>query len=123
MIDEHSVRLVTLQAAICKTLSDPTRLMIIHELRNGEMSVGQLTDSLGLPQSNVSHHLATLRDRSVVVTRRDGVTIYYRLANPKIAMACDLVREVLEGQLAESSILATALEAAQSHRVTPKGGS
>jgi DNA-binding transcriptional ArsR family regulator len=122
-MDEHTVRLVTLQAEICKTLSDPTRLMIIHELRNGETSVGQLASSLGLAQSNVSHHLAVLRDRSVVVTRREGATVYYRLANPKIAMACDLVREVLEGQLADTSILATALETAKSYGITPKGGS
>jgi ArsR family transcriptional regulator len=69
----------------------------------------------------VSHHLAVLRDRSVVVTRREGATVYYRLANPKIAMACDLVREVLEAQLTETSILATALETAPSRGVVPKG--
>ncbi len=106
MIDEHAKQLFTLQADICKTLSDPNRLAILHELRAGEMSVGQITDALGIPQSNVSRHLAVLRDRSVVKTRREGTTVYYSLANPKIASACDLVREVLESQLTRSRTLA-----------------
>ena len=79
-----------------KTMADANRLMIIHELRGGEMSVGQLVGNLELPQSNVSHHLGILRDRRIVMTRREGTTIYYRLADPKIAEACDLVREVLD---------------------------
>ncbi len=110
MIDEYTAQLFKLQADICKTLADPTRLMILHELKRGEASVGHLTINLRLPQSNVSRHLAVLRERGVVTTRRDGTTIYYSLANPKIAEACDLVREVLEGHLRRSQKLATSLE-------------
>jgi DNA-binding transcriptional ArsR family regulator len=107
MIDEKTIHLLKLQAEICKTLSDPNRLMILHELRQGEMSVGQLTINLGLPQSNVSRHLAVLRERGVVNTRRDRTSIYYSLSDPKIAQACDLVREVLEGNLTRSQKLAS----------------
>ena len=110
MIDEHMVQLFRLQADICKTLADPTRLMILHELKKGEMSVGQLTANLGMPQSNISRHLAVLRERDVVTARREGTTIYYALANPKIAAACDLVREVLESHLARNQSLANSLE-------------
>ena len=110
MIDEHMVQLFRLQADICKTLADPTRLMILHELKKGEMSVGQLTANLGMPQSNISRHLAVLRDRDVVTARREGTTIYYALANPQIAAACDLVREVLESHLARNQSLANSLE-------------
>ncbi|MCX8126498.1 MAG: metalloregulator ArsR/SmtB family transcription factor, partial [Dehalococcoidia bacterium] len=95
-MDEKTATLFRLQADICKTLADPTRLMILHELRGGEMSVGQIVKRLGLPQSNVSRHLAVLRQREIVRARRDGTTVYYRLASPKIGQACDLVREVLE---------------------------
>ena len=109
MIDESQVRLFKLQAEICKTMADVKRLMIIHELREGEMSVGQLVASLGLPQANVSQHLAILRERGIVTTRREGTSIYYSLANPKIAQACDLVREVLADQLAENQALADSL--------------
>lgn len=110
-MESHKTQLVKLQADICKTLADPNRLMIIHELREGEKSVGQLVSNLGLPQSNVSRHLAVLREGGIVLTRRDGTTIYYRLANPKIGRACDLVRDVLESRLAESQALVSSLNA------------
>jgi ArsR family transcriptional regulator len=71
--------------------------------------VGQLVASLGLPQSNVSQHLAILRERGIVTTRRKGTTIYYSLANPKIGEACDLVREVLADQLSQNQALAKSL--------------
>ncbi|MBI4284805.1 MAG: winged helix-turn-helix transcriptional regulator [Chloroflexi bacterium] len=109
MIDEHAAQLFRLQADICKTLGDPNRLMILHELSQGETPVGQLAASLGLSQSNVSRHLAVLRERGVVQTRREGTTIYYSLASPKIAQACDLVREVLEGRLARSQSLVSTI--------------
>ena len=74
------------------------------------MSVGQLIANLGLPQSSVSRHLAVLRERNVVSTRREGTTIYYSLANPKIAQACDIVREVLESQLMQNQSLVSSLD-------------
>jgi ArsR family transcriptional regulator len=110
MIDAHNMQLFRLQADICKTLADSNRLMIIHELRQGEKSVGQLVSILGLPQSNVSRHLAVLRERDIVFTRRKGTAIYYSLDNPKIGKACDLVREVLESHLAQSQALLSSLD-------------
>jgi len=109
MIEESQLQLFKHQANICKTLADSKRLMILHELRDGEASVGQLVSSLGLPQSNVSQHLAILRERGIVTTRRKGTTIYYSLANPKIGEACDLVQEVLADQLAKNQKLAKSL--------------
>lgn len=109
MIDESKVQLFKQQADICKTLADYKRLMILRELRDGEKSVSQLVSALGLPQSNVSQHLAVLRERGIVTTRRQATTIYYRLANPKIGQACDLVREVLADQLSKNQALAKSL--------------
>ncbi len=86
------------QAEFCKSLSDPKRLRIIHELRQGEKSVGELAESLGIKQSNTSQHLAVLRKAGVVVPRRENSTVYYRLVNPRIAEACDIVREVIAAQ-------------------------
>jgi len=108
-MDSKTVLLFKLQANICKTLADPNRLMIVHELRSGEKSVGQMVSQLGLHQSNVSRHLAVLRERDIVATRREGTTIYYRLANPTIAEACDLVRKVLAESLAHNQTLANSL--------------
>ena len=110
MIDERMAQLFKLQADICKTLADPTRLMILHELKSGEKSVSQLISNLELPQSNVSRHLAVLRERAVVTARREGTTIFYSLESPKIAEACDLVKEVLEGHLVQNQRLVNSLE-------------
>jgi ArsR family transcriptional regulator len=109
MLDESMVEVFRLQAEICKTLADPKRLMIIHELREGEKSVGHLVSSLGLPQANVSQHLAVLRDRGVVTTRREGATVFYTLASDKIGEACDLVQGVLRDRLANNQALADSL--------------
>jgi ArsR family transcriptional regulator len=109
MIDESRMEVFRLQAEICKTLADVKRLTIIHELRDGERSVGQLVSDLGLPQTNVSQHLAILRERGIVSTRREGTSIYYSLTSPKIGQACDLVQEVLADQLARNQVLANSL--------------
>ena len=101
-----------LQSEICKTLADPKRLMILHQLRGGEMSVGQIVSSLGLPQANVSQHLAIMRERGIVSTRREGTSIFYSLSSPKIGAACDLVQQVLEDQLSGSRIMAGSIASA-----------
>jgi DNA-binding transcriptional ArsR family regulator len=59
-----------------------------------------------LPQANISQHLTVLRQNGVVETRREGANIYYKIANPKILQACDLMREVLLEKLSESKKLA-----------------
>jgi DNA-binding transcriptional ArsR family regulator len=99
------MEVLKLQAELCKALSDPNRLHIIMELRGGERTVNELTDMLGLKQSNTSQHLAVLRRVGVVSPRRDGSAVYYRLANPKIAEACDLVHEVIAEQLKNHQLL------------------
>ena len=109
MISPQKQQLFKMQAEICKTMSDPKRLMIVHELRDGELSVGQLGARRELPQANVSQHLAILRKRGIVNTRREGTTVFYSLASCKIGEACDMVREVLNEQLSSTSELAQLL--------------
>ena len=106
MIDKYDLDLYKRKAELCKTFSDPTRLMIISELREGEKSVGHLVDTLQVPQAVASRHLAILRHRGVVVARREGVNIYYSLADPKIAEACDIVHEILLEQVARNKEMA-----------------
>lgn len=87
-----------LHASVCKGLADPKRLLIINSMRHGEVSVGQICNDLDLPQANVSQHLAVLRDKGLVISRKDGQRVYYRLTSPKIIMAVDLLREVMAEQ-------------------------
>lgn len=88
-----------LQAEISKTLAHPLRLAILHNLKGTEKTVNELTQITGASQSNISQHLAIMRQRQIVKTRKDGTSIYYRVANPKIYLACDTMREVLIEQL------------------------
>ena len=100
-----------LHAEICKTLANPKRLEIIYALKEGELSAGELVKRLGIPKANVSQHLAILRQRRVVVSRRDGVNIYYSIANPKIVQACALMREMLMEQIKEDNRLVSKAKA------------
>lgn len=84
---------------MCKGLADPKRLLIIDSLRDGELSVTEICSQLDLPQANVSQHLAILRDKGLVRTRRDGQYVYYSLSSAKIIEAMDLLREVMNEQI------------------------
>ena len=100
-----------LHAAICQALADPKRILILYEIVNGNKSVSELAASLGLRQANISQHLMVLRERSLVVANREGTSIYYSIANPKIIQALDLMREVLADKLEQSRDLAATLAA------------
>ena len=95
-----------LHAEFCKTLADANRLLIINELSGGELSVGELTRRLGLKQSNVSKHLAVMRERGLVVTRRDGATIYYALSDDRISEAIGLLRDIHAEQMEKQGNMA-----------------
>jgi len=89
------LNLYKLHAGICNILSNPKRLEIIDTLRTREMSVTELADALDISQSNLSQHLAMMRQRGILTTRRKGLNVFYSLSNPKITQACDLMRQVL----------------------------
>lgn len=105
----HNTQLFEIQADICKTLSQPKRLMLVHELRVGEKSVGHLSSILAISQPNVSQHLSILRKRGIVTTRREGATVYYKLSSPRIGQACDLVHTFLSEQLENNRELVSSL--------------
>ena len=90
-----------LQAEVSKTLANPLRLAILHCLKDGEKTVNDLAETIGVSQSNVSQHLAMMRQREIVKTRKAGSSIYYRVASPKISQACDIMRQVLLEQLSQ----------------------
>lgn len=94
-----------LHASICQTLANPKRLQILDTLRDKEMSAGELGSELGIPKSNLSQHLSLLREKGIVATRRDGVSIFYRLSNPKVLEAFDIMRQILFEQIRESGRL------------------
>jgi ArsR family transcriptional regulator len=103
-------KLYELHSEICKIFTSPKRLEIIDLLGEGEKSVNSLSTAIGISQSNVSQHLAKLREKGVIAARRDGNTIYYRITNPKILEAFSLMREVLLENLDETKKLVMEVE-------------
>lgn len=109
MESDVAAQLQELHARVCKAIADPKRLLIINELRDRELSVGDLCDALGLSQSNASQHLAVLRERGIVSARRAGSNVFYSLRSQKIVQAVDLLREFLAEDLADRSALSGAM--------------
>lgn len=72
-------------ARLLRALANERRLMILCQLSSGERSVGELQPLIGLSQSALSQHLAVLRSDGLVATRRDGLSIHYRIADPAAA--------------------------------------
>ena len=93
--DDFEGRLFEAQAETCKVFANPWRLRIVEELGDSELTVTQLTDRLGIGASSASQHLAIMRDKGVVVSRRDGSRVFYRLSSERILLACRMMRDVL----------------------------
>jgi len=94
-----------LQAQVCSIMANPKRLEIIELLGEGEKSVEELTKAMGISKANVSQHLAILRQNNIVTTRKEGLQVFYKIANPKVIQACRLMREVMMEQLVKSEEL------------------
>ncbi|MBW3537920.1 metalloregulator ArsR/SmtB family transcription factor [Candidatus Parcubacteria bacterium] len=91
-------KLFSLQEETLKVIANQKRLEIIQLLNNRELTVSEMMEMLGLPQANLSQHLALLRMAKIVATRKQGTSVHYRLTDPEIAAACGLVREFLKRQ-------------------------
>ena len=102
-------------AEMCKVFSHPLRLLILNTLRDKEMSVSALADRLGVAIGNLSQHLNMMKHRRVLMTRKDGNIVYYRLANPKILDAFDLIREILFDQMQREGTIVRQMKSARAH--------
>ena len=84
-IERHADR----AASMLRSLSNKWRLLVLCNLVQGERSVGELQRVVGISQSALSQHLATLRAKKLVAVRREAQTIYYRLEGPEVAAVLD----------------------------------
>jgi ArsR family transcriptional regulator len=109
-----------LKAELFRALAHPVRVRALErlvdpalesrELSAGELSVGELAEQLGLEVAQVSQQLAVLRRANVVVTRRDGNTIYYSVRDPRISQLLAVARQLLLANLQDSQTLLVSLE-------------
>lgn len=81
-------------ASVLRALSNETRLMVLCQLGQNEMSVGEINDAVGLSQSALSQHLAKLRAEGMVATRRDGQTIFYRIADKRVGQLVSALHDI-----------------------------
>jgi len=105
--------ITALQADVLKTLANPRRLEIVHRLAQGPCEVGRLAEELGLSQPNVSQHLSVLRSAGVVESERDGREMRYRLTDPDVVVACNVMRGVLQRRLTRLGRLSSLDQAAE----------
>jgi DNA-binding transcriptional ArsR family regulator len=92
------------KAELFRTLGNPLRIRILEALRSaGSLTVTELHQRVGAEPSNVSQHLAIMRSRGLLATRRDGTSIWYSVAEPEIFALLDVARSIFERQLAERS--------------------
>ena len=95
-----------LHANICSGLADPKRILILYALNEKPRNVSDLATEVGISQPAASRHLNILRERGMVVAQREGQSMVYQLADPRVIQALDLLRAVLGDKLRSQATLA-----------------
>ncbi len=90
---------IELAARSLRAMGHPLRLKILCVLGDQEISVQDIVDTVGTSQSNISQHLAILRDKGVLKTRRDANRVYYRVGDVRVLQLIGMMREVFCGPL------------------------
>lgn len=90
------------KAGIFQALGHPTRIAIVECLSISEMTVNRLCVEVGVEQANASQHLAVLRNKHIVGTRKSGNQIYYRLRDPRLGKVLETMREYFYAHLTEA---------------------
>ena len=85
---------IELAAHALKAIAHPLRLQILCVIDDREACVQEIVEAVGTSQSNISQHLAILRDKGVMVTRKDANRVYYRIGNERILLLIGMMREV-----------------------------
>lgn len=88
-------KIYELQANACKALAHATRIEIIETLLNKEMSFSQLLKKIGGAKSNLSQHLSSMTSKGLLLQRKDGLNVYYKLSSKKVSAACLIMRKVM----------------------------
>lgn len=99
-LTEEAIELIARRFAV---LAEPMRLRLVHALFAGEKSVNALVEATGGTQANISRHLQTLTQAQVLTRRKEGLQVFYAIADPTIFKMCELVCGSLEKQFARQA--------------------
>jgi DNA-binding transcriptional ArsR family regulator len=108
------------KAQIFQALAHPTRIAVLEALRERERSAGDLLAELGLEQANLSQHFAVLRAKHVVLTRKAGNQVHYRLRDPVLTRVLDLLKEYFHGHISGTAALLADLEPSKPRKARPR---
>jgi len=105
------------KADFFQALANPTRIAIVEQLRDGELSAGSLIERLDIEQANASQHLAVLRARNILVSRKTGNQVFYSVRDPLIIDVLDIMRRYFHAHMNEAVATLKAIgKAEKSHR-------
>jgi DNA-binding transcriptional ArsR family regulator len=90
------------KAGVFQALAHPTRIAIVEQLCQGELSVGQLCEKVGIEQANASQHLAILRSKYLVESRKEGNQNFYRLRDPLLGEVLDTLKRYFFAHMDEA---------------------
>jgi DNA-binding transcriptional ArsR family regulator len=99
---ERSMRqkLSNFKAEFFKALAHPLRISILDALREGELTVNEISQKFSVEPANASQQLAVLRNKNIVVTRKEGANVYYSVTDRTIFKLLDVAREIFNNHLA-----------------------
>jgi len=98
------------KAEFFQALAHPTRIAILEQLRDGELSAGVIIERLGMEQANVSQHLAVLRSKQIVVNRKVGNQVFYSVRDQLIIEVLNLMRQYFHAHLSEALTMLEEIE-------------
>src|SRR4029079_13231939 len=93
------------KADFFQALAHPTRIAIVEQLREGELSAGSLIERLQLAQANGSQHLSVLRRKRILIDRKEGNQVFYRVRDPRIVEVLDVMKVYFYDQLASDQAM------------------
>src|SRR5579872_7367972 len=100
------------KAEFFQALAHPTRIAIVEQLRDGELNAGTLIERRGIEQANASQHLAVLRGKNIVISRKAGNQVFYSVRHPLIIEVLDVMRRYFHIHMSEAVASLKALEKA-----------
>jgi DNA-binding transcriptional ArsR family regulator len=108
--ETHQEALRQFKAGVFQVLGHPTRIHIVECLRDGELSVGAILGRVGVEPANLSQHLAVLRGKRLVATRKDANLVYYSLRDPLLREVLDIMRRYFLSHLEDSLAMLREME-------------
>lgn len=92
-------QLSNFKAEFFKALAHPLRISILDALREGELTVNEISQHFDVEPANASQQLAVLRNRNIVMTRKDGANVYYSISDKSIFKLLDVAKEIFSHHL------------------------